>query len=181
MICDRHHHHGPIIGVIECPNAQAMKSRIRMLDEFPCINIPCNARDSQYQVVTKYFVQLEVLCFIFSYASGSNHLLRFCSVLLVGTWLAGCGSKNWNAAMCCIISVVEWENFSFKICTCNMPFHPLHHLILHVFVISSIHIPLFIWTFVEVITGALGKFWTRLASIYCWYLLFQGITGWATG
>eukprot|EP00268_Persea_americana_P026628 TRINITY_DN2608_c0_g1_i2.p1 TRINITY_DN2608_c0_g1~~TRINITY_DN2608_c0_g1_i2.p1 ORF type:complete len:2201 (+),score=389.42 TRINITY_DN2608_c0_g1_i2:181-6783(+) len=47
----RHHHHGPIIGVIECPNAEAMKSRIRILDEFPCINIPCNARDSQYQAL----------------------------------------------------------------------------------------------------------------------------------
>ncbi|KAL5974611.1 hypothetical protein ACLOJK_031281 [Asimina triloba] len=47
----RHQHHGPAIGVIECPNVQAMKSGIHVLDDFPCIDIPCNARDSQYQAL----------------------------------------------------------------------------------------------------------------------------------
>ncbi|XP_058067456.1 DNA polymerase epsilon catalytic subunit A-like isoform X2 [Magnolia sinica] len=47
----RHEHHGPAIGVIECPNIQAMKSGIHVLDDFPCVNIPCNARDSQYQAL----------------------------------------------------------------------------------------------------------------------------------
>lgn len=47
----RHEHQGPAIAVIECPNAQLMKSGIRALDDFPCVSIPCNARDSQYQVV----------------------------------------------------------------------------------------------------------------------------------
>ncbi|KAK9999535.1 hypothetical protein SO802_019138 [Lithocarpus litseifolius] len=47
----RHEHHGPTIAVIECPNAQSMKSGIRALDDFPCVNIPSNARDSHYQVL----------------------------------------------------------------------------------------------------------------------------------
>ncbi|XP_075636199.1 DNA polymerase epsilon catalytic subunit A-like [Castanea sativa] len=47
----RHEHHGPTIAVIECPNAQSMKSDIRALDDFPCVNIPSNARDSHYQVL----------------------------------------------------------------------------------------------------------------------------------
>lgn len=47
----RHEHHGPTIAVIECPNAQSMKSGIRALDDFPCVTIPSNARDSHYQVL----------------------------------------------------------------------------------------------------------------------------------
>lgn len=46
----RHRHHGPVIAVIECPNIQLLKSGIRSLEEFPCVTIPSNARDSQYQV-----------------------------------------------------------------------------------------------------------------------------------
>ncbi|KAK6138450.1 hypothetical protein DH2020_027825 [Rehmannia glutinosa] len=47
----RHRHHGPVIAVIECPNIQLLKSGIRALEEFPCVTIPCNARDSQYQAL----------------------------------------------------------------------------------------------------------------------------------
>ncbi|XP_065634458.1 DNA polymerase epsilon catalytic subunit A [Quercus suber] len=47
----RHEHHGPTIAVIECPNSQSMKSGIRALDDFPCVTIPSNARDSHYQVL----------------------------------------------------------------------------------------------------------------------------------
>lgn len=176
MVCDRHQHHGPVIGVIECPNVQSMKSHLPILDEFPCVNIPSNARDSRYQVVQEIFWLV-----ILFYASCGNHFLRFCSMLRVGSGLAGRGCKNWNATMCCIISMVAWEDFSFKICTCNMLSHPLHDLMLHVVVIWLTRIPLYILTFLEVGTGAPGKFWTWLAFIYCWYLLFQGVTWWATG
>ncbi|KAH7561208.1 hypothetical protein JRO89_XS10G0191200 [Xanthoceras sorbifolium] len=47
----RHEHYGPTIAVIECPNSHLMRSGIRILDDFPCVNIPANARDSQYQVL----------------------------------------------------------------------------------------------------------------------------------
>ncbi|XP_050369951.1 DNA polymerase epsilon catalytic subunit A-like [Argentina anserina] len=47
----RHDHHGPAIAVIECPNLQLMRSGICALDDFPCVSIPFNARDSQYQVL----------------------------------------------------------------------------------------------------------------------------------
>ncbi|KAM5584440.1 DNA polymerase epsilon catalytic subunit A-like [Rosa sericea] len=50
-INEHRHDHGPTIAVIECPNVQLMKSGIRALDDFPCVSIPCNARDSQYQVL----------------------------------------------------------------------------------------------------------------------------------
>ncbi|XP_068664091.1 DNA polymerase epsilon catalytic subunit A-like isoform X2 [Aristolochia californica] len=40
--------HGPTIGLIECPDVLGMKSGIHVLDEFPCVKIPCNARDSHY-------------------------------------------------------------------------------------------------------------------------------------
>ncbi|KAI3783594.1 hypothetical protein L1987_42678 [Smallanthus sonchifolius] len=43
--------HGPAIAVIECPDVDSMKSSIRALDDFPCVNIPSNARDSQYQAL----------------------------------------------------------------------------------------------------------------------------------
>lgn len=51
MFIDRHQHHGPEVAVIECPNVHLLKSGIRALDDFPCVDIPSNARDSQYQVV----------------------------------------------------------------------------------------------------------------------------------
>ncbi|KAK1275110.1 DNA polymerase epsilon catalytic subunit A [Acorus gramineus] len=47
----RHQHHGPTIAVIECPNIQAMKLGVHILDDFPCVSIPCNARDSNYQIL----------------------------------------------------------------------------------------------------------------------------------
>ncbi|XP_050220537.1 DNA polymerase epsilon catalytic subunit A-like isoform X2 [Mercurialis annua] len=47
----RDKHHGPTIAVIECPNAHMMKSGIPALDNFPCVSIPSNSRDSQYQVL----------------------------------------------------------------------------------------------------------------------------------
>ncbi|XP_048444807.1 DNA polymerase epsilon catalytic subunit A isoform X2 [Pyrus x bretschneideri] len=47
----RHEHSGPTIAVIECPNFQLMKSCIGALDDFPCVSIPSNARDSLYQVL----------------------------------------------------------------------------------------------------------------------------------
>ncbi|KAL0390635.1 UNVERIFIED_CONTAM: DNA polymerase epsilon catalytic subunit A [Sesamum calycinum] len=47
----RHRHHGPVIAVIECPNIQLLKSGIRPLEDFPCVSIPSNVRDSQYQAI----------------------------------------------------------------------------------------------------------------------------------
>lgn len=47
----RHEYAGPTIAVIECPNFQMMKSGIGALDDFPCVSIPSNARDSLYQVI----------------------------------------------------------------------------------------------------------------------------------
>ncbi|XP_026665327.2 DNA polymerase epsilon catalytic subunit A isoform X2 [Phoenix dactylifera] len=51
LIDYRHRHPGPAIGVIECPNIQVIKSGMRILDDFPCISIPCNARDCNYQAL----------------------------------------------------------------------------------------------------------------------------------
>ncbi|KAK4854956.1 hypothetical protein QYF36_002733 [Acer negundo] len=47
----RHEHYGPTIAVIECPNSHLLRLGIRVLDDFPCVNIPANACDSQYQVL----------------------------------------------------------------------------------------------------------------------------------
>ncbi|MCI05412.1 DNA polymerase epsilon catalytic subunit A-like, partial [Trifolium medium] len=44
-------HHGPMVAVIECPDVQLLKQGIRVLDDFPCLSIPSNARDSQYQIL----------------------------------------------------------------------------------------------------------------------------------
>jgi DNA polymerase epsilon subunit 1 len=49
MLC-RQQHPGPVIGVIECPKLQAIKAAVRALDDFPCVTIPSNARDNNYQV-----------------------------------------------------------------------------------------------------------------------------------
>lgn len=56
VVADRHEHHGPTIAVIECPNAQSMKSGIQALDDFPCVSIPSNARDSHYQVLNSELI-----------------------------------------------------------------------------------------------------------------------------
>ncbi|KAF0934637.1 hypothetical protein E2562_026131 [Oryza meyeriana var. granulata] len=47
----RQQHPGPVIGVIECPKLQAIKAAVRALDDFPCVTIPCNARDNNYQAL----------------------------------------------------------------------------------------------------------------------------------
>uniref|UniRef100_A0A0E0K092 DNA polymerase epsilon catalytic subunit n=1 Tax=Oryza punctata TaxID=4537 RepID=A0A0E0K092_ORYPU len=47
----RQQHPGPVIGIIECPKLQAIKSAVRALDDFPCVTIPCNARDNNYQAL----------------------------------------------------------------------------------------------------------------------------------
>lgn len=46
----RQQHPGPVIGIIECPKLQAIKAAVRALDDFPCVTIPSNARDNNYQV-----------------------------------------------------------------------------------------------------------------------------------
>ncbi|WVZ02207.1 hypothetical protein V8G54_023013 [Vigna mungo] len=43
--------HVPMVAVIECPNVQLVKLGIRALDDFPCLSVPYNARDSQYQIL----------------------------------------------------------------------------------------------------------------------------------
>ncbi|MED6160431.1 DNA polymerase epsilon catalytic subunit A [Stylosanthes scabra] len=47
----RNEYHGPMVAIIECPNVQLVKLGIQSLDDFPCLSIPCNARDSQYQIL----------------------------------------------------------------------------------------------------------------------------------
>ncbi|KAJ4832189.1 DNA polymerase epsilon catalytic subunit A [Turnera subulata] len=47
----RDNHQGPTVAVIECPHVHLMKSSIPALDNFPCVDIPSNARDSQYQAL----------------------------------------------------------------------------------------------------------------------------------
>ncbi|GAB4856745.1 hypothetical protein Ancab_014659 [Ancistrocladus abbreviatus] len=47
----RHQNHGPTVAVIECPNVLLIKLGIPALDDVPCVNIPANARDSQYQAI----------------------------------------------------------------------------------------------------------------------------------
>ncbi|XP_073146772.1 DNA polymerase epsilon catalytic subunit A-like [Henckelia pumila] len=44
-------HHGPVIALVECPNIQLLKSGLRALEDFPCVTIPANLRDSQYQAI----------------------------------------------------------------------------------------------------------------------------------
>lgn len=51
--CDRHQHPQPAIGIIECPGFQVLKSRIRILEDFPCVTMSFNACDSNYQVFLK--------------------------------------------------------------------------------------------------------------------------------
>ncbi|KAJ3675811.1 hypothetical protein LUZ60_004853 [Juncus effusus] len=47
----RRQHPGPAVGVIECPNIQSIKSNITVLNDFPCVTIPCNSRDCNYQAL----------------------------------------------------------------------------------------------------------------------------------
>lgn len=51
IIIHRSLNHGPTLAVIQCPSVQRLKSGVRVLDDFPCVTIPSNARDNQYQVV----------------------------------------------------------------------------------------------------------------------------------
>ncbi|KAL6508685.1 hypothetical protein OROGR_023396 [Orobanche gracilis] len=46
-----HQHHGAVIAIIECHNIQLMKSGIRALEDFPCVTIPSNVCDNQYQAI----------------------------------------------------------------------------------------------------------------------------------
>ncbi|KAA0040608.1 DNA polymerase epsilon catalytic subunit A-like [Cucumis melo var. makuwa] len=41
---------GPLVAIIESPNVQLLKSAVKVLDDFPCLNIPCDAHHNQYQV-----------------------------------------------------------------------------------------------------------------------------------
>lgn len=47
----RDQHRGPTLSVIECPNTEQLNAVIPVLLDFPCIKVPCNARDSQYQAL----------------------------------------------------------------------------------------------------------------------------------
>ncbi|XP_062219147.1 DNA polymerase epsilon catalytic subunit A-like [Phragmites australis] len=47
----RQQHPGPVISIIECPKLQDIKAAVRALDDFPCVTIPCNARDNNYQAL----------------------------------------------------------------------------------------------------------------------------------
>ncbi|KAL6634447.1 hypothetical protein ACP70R_027118 [Stipagrostis hirtigluma subsp. patula] len=47
----RQQHPGPVIGIVECPKLKALKAAVRALDDFPCVTIPCNARDNNYQAL----------------------------------------------------------------------------------------------------------------------------------
>lgn len=42
---------GPTVAIIESPNVQLLKSVVKVLDDFPCLNILYDAHHSQYQVV----------------------------------------------------------------------------------------------------------------------------------
>lgn len=46
----RDQHRGPTLAVVECPNLDTTKNTISALSELPCIQVSCNARDSNYQV-----------------------------------------------------------------------------------------------------------------------------------
>ncbi|KAG0453679.1 hypothetical protein HPP92_024983 [Vanilla planifolia] len=47
----RHGHSGPTVAVIECPNVHAITSAVRTLDDYPCITVPFNTQDSNYQAL----------------------------------------------------------------------------------------------------------------------------------
>ncbi|GLJ44675.1 hypothetical protein SUGI_0939260 [Cryptomeria japonica] len=47
----RDQHRGPTLSVIECPCMELLSTTIPVITEFPCVKVPCNARDSQYQAL----------------------------------------------------------------------------------------------------------------------------------
>ncbi|MQL76823.1 hypothetical protein Taro_009221 [Colocasia esculenta] len=51
LIDYRSQHPGPTVCVIESPNTLALTKNIHALDGFPCVKIPCNIRDSNYQAL----------------------------------------------------------------------------------------------------------------------------------
>ncbi|CAL9170786.1 unnamed protein product [Musa hybrid cultivar] len=51
LVAHRHQHLQPAIGIIECPGFQVLKSRIRILEDFPCVTMSFNACDSNYQAL----------------------------------------------------------------------------------------------------------------------------------
>jgi DNA polymerase epsilon subunit 1 len=46
----RDQYRGPTIAVVECPSLNSTIATVPVLSDFPCVEIACNARDSQYQV-----------------------------------------------------------------------------------------------------------------------------------
>lgn len=107
--------HMPMVAVIECPNVQLVKLGIQVLDNFPCLSVPYNARDSQYQV--KMFLNK------WSYSSMSvfRSLFLF-NIFNFGFFRFLAGNKlllNWNATLCCISPMAKSKNCSLKICPCK--------------------------------------------------------------
>ncbi|BBN04847.1 DNA polymerase epsilon subunit 1 [Marchantia polymorpha subsp. ruderalis] len=47
----RDQHPGPTVALTQCPNTEDLMAIIPLLNEFPCVQIPCNVRDSQYQAL----------------------------------------------------------------------------------------------------------------------------------
>jgi len=47
----RDQHRGPTIAVVECPSLNSTIATVPVLSDFPCVEIACNARDSQYQAL----------------------------------------------------------------------------------------------------------------------------------
>jgi hypothetical protein len=97
----RQQHSGPVVGIIECPKLQAIKVAIRALDDLPCVTIPSNARDNNYQVWNRQR-PLHFLPFVFPL------ILLTCP----GSWLASNSWPNKYAALCCINPMVQWTDFT---------------------------------------------------------------------
>ena len=47
----RDQHRGPTLAVLECPLLEPITGLVPAFSELPCIQVPCNARDSAYQVI----------------------------------------------------------------------------------------------------------------------------------
>ncbi|CAM6102738.1 unnamed protein product [Calypogeia fissa] len=44
-------HRGPTTALVQCPTIELLNQMVPLLADFPCVPIPCNARDSQYQAL----------------------------------------------------------------------------------------------------------------------------------
>ncbi|KAF9613892.1 hypothetical protein IFM89_012440 [Coptis chinensis] len=71
-------HHGPTVGVIECPKLHSLKSEISVLNDFPCVSIPCNASDSQYQALGWQIVAAKMCC-IFTVVKREDFSIKICT------------------------------------------------------------------------------------------------------